>query len=166
MQNRAWVKDFFTRWKRKARPLGGDRAFYALLSKFEIDSLLIPVLDLDSAKPENEDETLLLDCWRAWNDFNLGNPQKSLGKLKDLARKSKRRPEPYVLLGTAALLRNDRSVAYKALNYALKLYPDNEQIELLLKRLGERKDPVLPFLDRSNKLNIALGKLRHRLFSS
>lgn len=166
MQQRAWVKDFFTRWKRKGKSLGGDRAFYSLLSKFEVDSLLVPVLDLDTAKPENDDEKLLIDCWRAWNDFGLGNPKKAQGKLKELAKKSRRRPEPFILWGASALLEDDRGVAYKALSHALKIYPDNEQVELLLKRLGERKGPVLPFLERGNPLNIALGKLRHKLTSN
>jgi hypothetical protein len=44
----------------------------------------------------------------------------------------------------------------------LKIDPDHKGIKWELKKLGSRKKPPLSFLDRSNPLNILLGKLMNK----
>lgn len=163
MQERAWVKDFFTRWKRKARPIGGDRAFYAILHQFHPETLNVSPLVFEQFPPENDNDAALADLWRAWNEVMMGNSNDGRNKLKRIAKTVGKRHEPFVFLGIASLLKGDRKLAHQALTRASKLYPDDEQVKLLISRLGYRRPPVLPFLDRTNALNVALGKLRARL---
>jgi hypothetical protein len=54
-----------------------------------------------------------------------------------------------------------RNNSLKVLRQAMKQGRD-EQIMQLIKKLGIRKEPVLPFLKRGNPVNIFLGKLRHK----
>jgi hypothetical protein len=76
------------------------------------------------------------EIWRAENHFNLARTYLLVGQLK-------------------------RAIA--ALDYGLGLEPTHpEMLELRLK-LGLRKQPTFPFLDRGHVLNRLAGKLRHRL---
>ena len=54
-----------------------------------------------------------------------------------------------------------KKMAVEHFQKGLKLQPNYQPILQAMKRMGTRKKPVLPFLHRSNALNIALGKLRH-----
>lgn len=71
----------------------------------------------------------------------------------------------YLNLGRAYLKADRRKPAVKAITEGLKFSPNNAELLELMKGLGQRKSPVLPFLDRSHPLNVFLGKLRYRLFS-
>ena len=72
-------------------------------------------------------------------------------------------PENYVLLARVYLLRNRRGKAIDALQKALKLNARPPEAIRLAREIGFRRQPVIPFLSRSNPLNIAFGKLRHAL---
>lgn len=72
-------------------------------------------------------------------------------------------PENYVMLARVYLLRRRRGKAIDALQRALKLNPRHPAAVKLAKEIGFRRRPVLPFLPRSNALNITLGKLRHSI---
>jgi Flp pilus assembly protein TadD len=75
-------------------------------------------------------------------------------------------PDPELLLNAArvhlALNQRDRSVRH--VNRGLELWPDEPRLALARAALGRRSRPVLPFLPRSNPLNVLLGRLRHRWF--
>jgi hypothetical protein len=51
----------------------------------------------------------------------------------------------------------------RALGEGLKIEPDNPQLLDLQGEIGLRRHPVLPFLARSNPLNLVLGRIRHVL---
>lgn len=72
-------------------------------------------------------------------------------------------PENHLNLARACLLANDRRGAVKALRDGLKIDPQNAEMRKLRRDLGLRSSPVIPFLDRSNPLNVFLGRLRHSL---
>ncbi len=59
----------------------------------------------------------------------------------------------------ALLAANKRRDAYESLVRGLAFQPGHRRIRMLLRKMGVRKRPVLPFLDRMNPFNIQLGKL-------
>ncbi len=65
-------------------------------------------------------------------------------------------------LGKAYLAAGKRKFAYEAFQKGLQ--SDKRNIELLseLQKMGIRKLPPLPFLDRSNPLNACLGRMLHK----
>lgn len=68
----------------------------------------------------------------------------------------------YLNLGRAFLKGNNKKEAIEAFQRGLKIDPDHKGIKWELKKLGSRKKPPLSFLDRSNPLNIFLGKLMNK----
>ena len=72
-------------------------------------------------------------------------------------------PENYVMLARVYLLRRRRGKAIDALQRALKLNARHPEAVKLAQEIGFRRRPVIPFLSRSNPLNITLGRLRHSL---
>jgi len=71
--------------------------------------------------------------------------------------------ENYLNLARTCLLRDRRRMAIRALDRGLRVSPRHPQLHKLRGRLGWRQRPALPFLDRSNAVNRALGKARLRL---
>ncbi|HER42963.1 MAG TPA: hypothetical protein ENO08_00700 [Candidatus Eisenbacteria bacterium] len=72
---------------------------------------------------------------------------------------------PIVLVNLGRILAETgrRREARKLFAQAYRIDNTHSPAALELSRLGVRKQPVLPFLDRSNVLNKYLGMLRHRL---
>ena len=163
MHERAWVKDFFGRWKKKARPIGSDSAFYTALRKFDVEMLSLPGFVLSDLDPEDETDQALLELWRIWNKAVKGNFKTGIAETSAVAKTHKYRPEPFIMWGALALLSGDRKTSHSALVRAIRVDPKDEQVRLLISRLGIRRPPVLSFLERSNPINIALGKVRSRL---
>jgi tetratricopeptide (TPR) repeat protein len=72
------------------------------------------------------------------------------------------RPLFYFHLGKAYLKAGKKPAALQAFKDGLSFDPKNRDLLSETKKLGKRKGPVLPFMDRSHPVNIFLGKLRHR----
>jgi tetratricopeptide (TPR) repeat protein len=73
-------------------------------------------------------------------------------------------PECYYNLSRAYLAANDVGSAYKAATKGYKLDPNHRGLkQLLAQEFAKRRPPVLPFLKRSNPLNVMLGKMRHQV---
>jgi len=70
-------------------------------------------------------------------------------------------PLLYLNLARVYILAGQKKNALKVLRQATKRGGD-ELVMRLIKKLGIRKEPVLPFLHRENPVNILLGKLRHK----
>ena len=70
-------------------------------------------------------------------------------------------PENYINLARTYLLAQDRPGAIRAVLDGLKVVRRHPTLLQLHKELGIRAAPVLPFLSRSNPLNMLLGRLRH-----
>lgn len=72
-------------------------------------------------------------------------------------------PENYLNLAKIHLLRNNRGKAVEAIHQALKLSPKHPGVTNILRKIGYRRRPVIPFLSRNNPLNIWLGKMRYQM---
>lgn len=55
----------------------------------------------------------------------------------------------------------NRKKALETVAAGLKLLPDHEVLLEVRKELGIRARPAVPFLDRSNPINVTLGQSRH-----
>ena len=75
---------------------------------------------------------------------------------------------PYIFwcLANLHLLSRSRKEAIDSVERGLRAAPDNFMLLRLRKRLGVRRSPPLPFLNRNHGLNIKLGRLMHRLRGS
>jgi hypothetical protein len=71
-------------------------------------------------------------------------------------------PEMWLNLGRVELVARNKRYAHKSFRRGLRLAPENEDLRRELDRMGLRRRPALPFLDRSNPLNVWMGKLAHR----
>lgn len=71
--------------------------------------------------------------------------------------------ENYLNLARTLLLADRKGAAVRAVRDGLAIDPKNRELLVLRRELGVRKAPVLSFLDRTNPLNILLGRLRYRL---
>jgi tetratricopeptide (TPR) repeat protein len=73
------------------------------------------------------------------------------------------RPELFLNLGRVYLLGGNRRKAHMAFRKGLALDRENRDIRLQLERMGVRKPPVFPFLDRRHAINRFAGKVLYRL---
>ena len=72
-------------------------------------------------------------------------------------------PENYVNLARTHLLAGRRLSALRALEQGLRVDPEDARLHDLIERIELRRRPVLPFLQRSNPFNYALGYVRHHV---
>lgn len=72
------------------------------------------------------------------------------------------KPIFYLNLGKAYLGANKKKEAINAFNIGLKEDPTNANIISEICKLGRRKEPIIPFLERGNSLNKYLGLFLNR----
>ncbi len=72
-------------------------------------------------------------------------------------------PDLYCALGVLLLRVGDRGKAYAAFQRGLRLDPRHGGIRARIRDMGERRGPVLAFLDRANPANRVLGRVRAQL---
>jgi Flp pilus assembly protein TadD len=70
-------------------------------------------------------------------------------------------PELLLNLARVHLALNQRDRVVQVVGRGLQLWPDDPQLLSARAALGNRQDPVLSFLPRDHRLNIALGRIRH-----
>jgi len=73
------------------------------------------------------------------------------------------RPENHLNLAHLNLIVGNRRGAVRSLQRGLALDPDHAGLLELQKTLGVRRRPMIPWLDRSNPLNVMLGQLAEGL---
>ena len=73
------------------------------------------------------------------------------------------RAELFLNLARVYLMAGNRKKAHAVLRKGLAIDKDNKDIRQELDRMGIRKAPVLPFLDRRHPINKVAGKVLHRL---
>jgi hypothetical protein len=71
-------------------------------------------------------------------------------------------PEMWLNLGRVELAARNRRHAHKSFRRGLRLAPENQDLRKELNRMGLRRRPAFPFLDRSNPLNVWVGKISSR----
>ena len=55
----------------------------------------------------------------------------------------------------------NRKKALESVEAGLKIHPEDDYLIAVRKSLGVRARPAVPFLDRSNPINVSLGMARH-----
>jgi hypothetical protein len=73
--------------------------------------------------------------------------------------------ENYLNLARTQLLARQRRAAVRTIASGLRVEPDHAQLLALRREIGVRRQPVLPFLRRTNPLNLLFGRIRHALLS-
>jgi len=71
-----------------------------------------------------------------------------------------RDPDLYLNLGRLLAMSGRKTKALAMLERGLKLAPQHKALKLEIAKYDRRLPPVLPFLDRSHRLNQLLGRLR------
>ena len=55
----------------------------------------------------------------------------------------------------------NRRKAIETAEKGLKLVPEHDYLTAVRKSFGVRSEPYVPFLDRTNPINVSLGQARH-----
>lgn len=84
-----------------------------------------------------------------------------LFKTSDSETAEKVYPVLYLNLGRTFLVAGKKKDAFENFQKGLKYNRSNAELKKEMKLLGMRKKPPLPFLSRSNPLNIIIGRLFH-----
>lgn len=71
-------------------------------------------------------------------------------------------PAFYLNLGRAYIAADGKKEAIEALKKGLKIDPEDREILTELQKLGVRRKPPVPFLERSNPINKYIGMLLHK----
>lgn len=69
--------------------------------------------------------------------------------------------EHYANLARIYMEAESRSKALTTIEKGLQVIPEHDELLRLRKELGLRRKPPIPFLSRSNPLNVALGRAQH-----
>lgn len=67
----------------------------------------------------------------------------------------------YANLSRVYAAAGNRKKALETAEAGLKIVPEHEELQKARRELGLRSRPPLPFLDRSNPINVTLGQSRH-----
>ncbi len=71
-------------------------------------------------------------------------------------------PEIYLNLGKTLLLSGRKTKALKVFKKGLRFDETNQSLQDEIRRLGQRREPIISFLPRGNVLNRVCGLLAHR----
>lgn len=158
-----WLNDFVAHWRQFGRTRQHLPLFYAVLERLSLTQPRIPPQVLSELEPESADERLLMDLWCAWNAFVSNDWWRAIQKIELVCEKLPGLPEPWIVLTLVQLANGNRMQAYEALRRALSVDPSDQELRQLLGKLGIRRRPIVPFLPRSNRVNVTLGRLRHKV---
>ena len=87
--------------------------------------------------------------------------KRALALCKEAIRNDPRDSNNFLHLGMVHLIADQKKDAIRIFNMGLR-YEDNREIVAELKKLGTRKEPVVPLLERDNPVNKYLGKIMHK----
>lgn len=75
-------------------------------------------------------------------------------------------PEVFLNLVRIRVMIHDRRGAVAAVHRGLQYHPEHPVLSEYRRKLGLRRDPVIPFLSRGSLLNRILGQIRYQWMSS
>lgn len=105
---------------------------------------------------------LIFSCLAFCIAKERGQVKKAIAMCQDAISTEPENSSHYLNLGKIYLIEKKKEEAVNVFRKGLH-YEENEQIVDELNKLGTRRPPVLPFLERSNFLNKCLGILLSRL---
>jgi len=100
--------------------------------------------------------TLAVSLAKEKNDF-----KRAISLCKEAIKSEPKNSIHFLHLGKVHILANQKKDAIRIFYMGLR-YAENRDIIAELNRVGRRRPPVIPFLDRSNLLNRMLGKLFYK----
>lgn len=86
----------------------------------------------------------------------------SITLCQEAVKKEPKNPEHFLRLGTVYLVAERKKEAIRIFRLGLRV-GKHPTIVKWLQLLGDRRDPVFPFLSRTNPLNKYFGKLRNQI---
>jgi len=87
-----------------------------------------------------------------------GDFRKAVSFCKEAIKKEPKNSIHFLNLGRIYILANQKKDAIRIFYMGLR-YSDNREIIAELHKIGRRRRPIIPFLERSNPLNKILGKI-------
>ena len=103
----------------------------------------------------------------SYTGFCLAHVEKRGRDAVDLCEKAVRiefyRPELFLNLGRVYLMAGNKRKAHQTFWKGFALDRDNKELRAELEKMGTRKPPVFPFLDRKHPLNRIIGKALYKL---
>jgi predicted Zn-dependent protease len=100
--------------------------------------------------------TLAVSLAKEKNDF-----KRAISLCKEAIKSEPKNSIHFLHLGKVHILANQKKDAIRIFYMGLR-YAENRDIIAELNRVGRRRPPIFPFLDRSNLLNRMLGKLFYK----
>jgi tetratricopeptide (TPR) repeat protein len=91
-----------------------------------------------------------------------GKMRQGLALCRKAAEEEFYQPDVWRNLGRLEMEAGNRPEAHAAFVRALRLAPRDSELRRLLVVLGMRRTPIVPFLSRSNRVNVFLGRLTYR----
>jgi hypothetical protein len=92
-----------------------------------------------------------------------GDLEEGLAMCQRALSTDRRNPDIWAALTRLSLLSGDRKKAFDAAARGLRLAPRHAELLDLRRSLGVRRRPPVPFLNRSNPLNVRIGRVLNRL---
>ena len=86
--------------------------------------------------------------------------RQALSFCREAVSREEYNPDLRCNLGRVLMRAGRRKQAHESLIQGLRLEPDHQDLRRLVRSMGVRKRPTLPFLHRKNVLNVWLGRLR------
>lgn len=90
-----------------------------------------------------------------------GNRKKGLEVCRRAVSLDPYQAESFICLARCWIDDDKRREALDAIRRGLQIDPTNKPLKNLRRRLGRRRRPVLPFLQRNHPLNRTFGRVRH-----
>lgn len=122
----------------------------------------IDIYGTDDAPPLNSAK---MASGLSWFGLCLALVQKKYKAAADLCKRALDlefyNGDHYANLARVYLLIGNRKKAVETADSGLKIAPENDALKRVRHELGVRARPAVPFLDRSNPINVSLGQARH-----
>jgi len=87
-----------------------------------------------------------------------GDFKRAVSLCKEAIKKEPKNSVHFLNLGRVHILANQKKEAIRILYMGLR-HSENKEIIAELNRIGRRRRPIIPFLERNNPLNKMLGKI-------
>jgi hypothetical protein len=101
----------------------------------------------------------------SWFGLCLALVRKQMKPAIDLCRRAVElefyNGDHYANLARVYIAAGNRKKAVETCEQGLKLVPEHDYLLAVRKSLGVRSEPALPFLARTNPINVSLGQARH-----
>lgn len=139
------------RFRRGLDALEGGRGLEAL-------ALFEAAIELERRHGHGSPQARYLSYYGLCLAVESRRPREGVRFCKQAIARESYNPDLYLNLGKAYLAAERRKEAWEVLSQGLTMAPSHSGILRQMERMGTRRRPALPFLGRSNPLNVAIGR--------